>query len=120
MPNRDVAQSRGKQAEQLAARHLRKRGLKIIETNFLAPGGEVDIIARDKQTLVFVEVRYRASERFGSASETIDAKKQQRVIKAATHYLQQQQLWDKIACRFDTICLTDSNTLMWEQAAFEL
>ena len=112
--------NRGQRAERHAVIYLRKQGLKIVDTNFRAPGGEVDIIARDDQTLVFVEVRFRETNRFGSARETIDNKKQQRVIKAATHYLQQRQLWDKIACRFDTICITTGDGLIWEQGAFEL
>ena len=95
----------GNKAEQLACKHLKKAGLTVVERNYRCRRGEIDIIARDGDTLVFVEVRYRSQSRFGSAADSIDTRKQQRLIRAAMHYLQQHQLSEKVPCRFDTICL---------------
>ena len=116
----------GTQAEQLAARFLKKQGYKISECNYLVRGGEIDIIARDRNEVVFVEVRYRKSDHYGSAEESIDGRKQQRLIKAASHYLQEHNLWDKVPCRFDTICITvdpaqpSRQDINWQKNAFTL
>ena len=61
----------GRRAEQLAQRYLKKAGLKLLQNNYLAPGGEIDLVMLDRQELVFVEVRYRASASHGSAAESI-------------------------------------------------
>ncbi len=95
----------GQQAEQFAREYLRSHRLKVIDTNYTTPRGEIDIIARDGDTLVFVEVRLRSHSAYGGAAESIDKHKRRRVIFAATHYLQTQGLWDKVSCRFDTLCL---------------
>ena len=116
----------GVTAEQKAAEHLRRQGLKLIARNYNMPGGEIDIIAREGKTLVFVEVRFRRSARFGSAQESINLQKQQRIIRAASHYLQENRLWDKIACRFDTICISFNSAspsgldISWQKNAFTL
>ncbi len=96
---------RGQQAEQFAQQYLRRQKLKVVETNYKTTRGEIDIIARDGDILVFVEVRLRSHSGFGGAAESIDKHKRRRVIFAASHYLQSHGLWDKVDCRFDTLCL---------------
>jgi putative endonuclease len=76
----------GKLGEKLAAGFLKKRGYKIIETNYRCKRGEIDIVARRKDTLVFVEVRARSSHEFGSPEESITRVKKERVIRAALSY----------------------------------
>ena len=116
----------GVTAEKQAAVYLRQQGLKMITCNYNMPGGEIDIIAREDKTLVFVEVRFRRSARFGTPQETINRQKQQRIIRAASHYLQENRLWDKIACRFDTICISLNSAqpsgldISWQKNAFTL
>jgi len=95
----------GKDAENFAQRYLKSNKLKILETNYNTKRGELDIIGLDKDTLVFVEVRLRSHRRFGSAADSISYNKQQRIIYAATHYLQSTGQWEKVNCRFDALCL---------------
>lgn len=97
--------SLGDQAEDWAQIYLERRGLKTITKNFHAARGEIDLIMRHNQTLVFVEVRLRSTNSHGSAIESINDKKQRRLISAAQEYLQTERLWEKTECRFDTVCL---------------
>ncbi len=96
-----TAVSLGQSAETKAAHFLKQQGLRIIEKNYRCKGGEIDIVAQDGPTLIFVEVRYRKSSRFGTPAETVTLKKQQRVIKAAKLYL--LRLKQVPPCRFDVI-----------------
>ncbi|WP_020409298.1 YraN family protein [Hahella ganghwensis] len=93
--------SLGQSVEKQAARYLRQKGLAIVRQNYRCKGGEIDIIAREKETLVFVEVRHRKSNRFGTPAETVTHRKQQRIILAARNYL--LTLKNQPACRFDVI-----------------
>jgi len=90
--------------EALAGKHLRHQGLEIIQRNFHAARGEIDLICRDGQTLVFVEVRYRRAGNLTSAAESISPRKQQRIIHAAQYYLQKKRLWH-LPCRFDALLI---------------
>ncbi len=113
----------GARAEQLAARFLRRQGLRIRATNYRTPRGEIDLIAEHNETLVFAEVRLRSDARFGNAAESIDSRKQQRIVYASAHYLHSEQLGDTHPCRFDAICLTPDNSrdgyhLEWIRDAF--
>ncbi|MFI4953220.1 MAG: YraN family protein, partial [Burkholderiales bacterium] len=78
--------NRGAAAEALAAEFLQARGLAIIERNYRCRGGEIDLIARDGETLIFVEVRLRSSAAFGGAAASITAAKRKRLTFAAAHY----------------------------------
>jgi len=93
---------KGKKAEDAAAEYLVNRGFTILEKNFRLTRGELDIIAEDDGTLVFVEVRSRQSTRFGLPQETINYTKQQKVRKMAVLYMKIKGLWGK-NCRFDVI-----------------
>ena len=78
----------GHAAETMACRHLEMHGLKLLERNVRSPYGEIDLVMRDGVSLVFVEVRRRGSERFGTPAETVGPRKQQRLRATAEHYLQ--------------------------------
>ncbi|MCV6605175.1 MAG: YraN family protein [Porticoccaceae bacterium] len=110
----------GEKAEQLACRYLKRSGLKIIERNYGCRRGEIDIIARDGDSLVFVEVRYRRQSSFGSAADSIHQHKQNRIIRAALHYLQQHQLAEKLPCRFDTICIAPDRATSGFRQAYQI
>lgn len=96
---------RGRLAEQQALEYLQAQGLELIECNYRASCGEIDIIMRDGNTLVFVEVRYRTNENFCRASETIDHHKQQRLRATGEHFLQRYQGRHTGDCRFDIVTL---------------
>ena len=110
-------QQRGAEAEALAAKFLEKQGLKVIERNFRVKGGEIDLICRDRNMVVFVEVRLRASQRFGGAVASITAQKQHRLIVAARHWLLAN---GDVPCRFDCILLgqLDTTSIEWLRGAF--
>ncbi len=74
--------------EKLAKDYLKQRGYKILETNYRCPHGEIDIIARDKESLVFIEVRTKTSSAFGSPEESITAAKKEKLRETAYHYQQ--------------------------------
>ncbi|MCW9022255.1 MAG: YraN family protein, partial [Sedimenticola sp.] len=78
---------KGNEAEQLAQRYLEQRGLRTLERNYRCKMGEIDIIMKDQDSLVFVEVRYRKQNAFGSAAESVTTTKQKKIIRAAYHYL---------------------------------
>lgn len=93
----------GDAAESLAAGFLASRGLVIVERKFRCRGGEIDLVARDGNTLVFVEVRLRTSDAFGGARASITAAKRARMKLAARHYL--ARLTREPPCRFDAVLL---------------
>ena len=84
MKRRDV----GILGEKLAREHLKKRGYHILETNYRCPEGEIDIIARDKDCLAFIEVRSKTSTEFGSPEESITKAKMQRLVSASSYFRQ--------------------------------
>jgi putative endonuclease len=94
---------RGAAAEAMAAEFLRSRGLAVMVRNYRCRLGEIDLIARHGDTLVFVEVRLRSSAAFGGAAASIGAAKRRRMSRAARHYL--STLDDEPPCRFDAILL---------------
>ena len=94
----------GKQGEDLACRELRRRGYAILARGYRTRYGEIDIIARDGDTLVFVEVKTRSSDQFGTPLEAVTRAKQQRIIAMAQSYLVRRQ-GREVACRFDVVCV---------------
>ena len=105
--------NRGAAAEALAAEFLQARGLKIVARNYRCRGGEIDLIASDGDTLIFVEVRLRSDAAFGGAGESITAAKKKRLRFAAAHYL--SRLSQEPPCRFDAILLSslDPDRIEW-------
>lgn len=94
--------SRGKSGEEEAVNFLRKQGYKVLTRNYKSKLGEIDIIARDKDTLCFIEVKTRFSDRFGLPSEAVFKPKQRQISKAALSFLKENKLLDKKA-RFDVV-----------------
>jgi putative endonuclease len=97
--------SLGKSGEELAAGLLRKNGYRIIARNYKTKLGEIDIIAWDKDTLCFIEVKTRTSDRFGSPKEAVAKAKQGQIAKSALAFLQSRKMMDKKA-RFDVVAIT--------------
>jgi len=89
MPGKNPKKDTGNRAEATACDYLQRQGLKLVERNYLCKRGEIDLIMRDGQDTVFVEVRYRRSDRFGSSAESVDWRKQAKLLATAEHYLQQ-------------------------------
>ena len=95
----------GERGERLARKHLERLGYAIIETNYRCGEGEIDIIARDGEVLVFVEVRARRSDTCGSAAESITDAKKARITAAAESYVQAHASPDT-ELRIDTVLIT--------------
>jgi putative endonuclease len=94
----------GRLGEALAIRHLKKNGYQILTRNYRNRFGEIDIIARQGDTIVFVEVKARSSDRFGSSRAAVDRVKQQKISRVALGYLKQMhQMREK--ARFDVVCV---------------
>ncbi|MDD2929937.1 MAG: YraN family protein [Sideroxydans sp.] len=111
----------GAQAEQTAAHYLQRQGLRLLQSNYRCRFGEIDLILKDGETLVFVEVRLRSRADFGGASASIDAHKQNRLILAAQHYL--SSVSPVPPCRFDAVLLVSADGthgIEWLRNAFQL
>jgi putative endonuclease len=116
LPHDDAAPGvTGARAEDLAANYLRARGLAIVARNFRTRFGEIDLIARDRDVLVFVEVRMRRSRRFGGAIASITAAKRRRLVSAANGYL--AMIGREPPCRFDAVVMQglDPRTIEWQR-----
>jgi putative endonuclease len=108
---------RGVEAEAMAAAFLERQGLTILARNYRCRLGEIDLIARDLEATVFVEVRSRASSSFGGAAASITAAKRQRLLKAARHYISRQRTVPQ--CRFDALLIEgDPPRIEWLRDAF--
>ena len=92
----------GTDYERAAGFYLEQEGWKILEYNYRSRNGEIDIVARDGEYLVFCEVKYRSDGKKGSPLEAVDARKQQRIRRAALYYLTEHGKSD-VPCRFDVI-----------------
>ena len=106
----------GKKAEDIACSFLQRNGLDLIERNYHCRFGEIDLIMQDSDTLVFVEVRYRNSAKFGNATESVDAEKRRKLVFTANHYLQNSSFSQ--ATRFDVIALAPDQPPKWICNAF--
>jgi putative endonuclease len=102
MPNRD--QLFGRQSETLAVGHLKKEGYKIIACNYRNRLGEIDIIAQEKGTLVFVEVKARRSRRYGNPKAAVTRAKQRKISMVALGYLKATRQ-SHVAARFDVVAI---------------
>jgi putative endonuclease len=108
----------GQKAEDIAVDFLQARGLQILERNFRRRLGELDIVARDGDTLAIVEVRTRASDRFGGAAASVGPRKQQRLARAAAQLLQQRRDLSHLRARFDVIAVDGDGKVEWLRHAF--
>lgn len=96
----------GVAAEKSALAYLRANGLKLLKRNYRCAYGELDIVMRDQQVLVFVEVRYRADARFGGAANSINADKQRKLRRSGEAFLQHHPNLGSSGCRFDVLALS--------------
>ena len=102
--------------------HLAEQGLHLLSRNFRCRGGEIDLIMLDENCLVFIEVRYRASEAFGRASDTVDSRKQRKIIRTAAMYVARNPGHGSRTMRFDVFaikgCKTIESQVTWIKDAF--
>lgn len=96
---------RGQWAESLAEQFLRRQGLKSLQRNYRCKSGEIDLVMLERETLVFVEVRYRQGSDYGSGADSVTAKKRQRLVATAQRYVQQRGLPEP-PCRFDVVSVS--------------
>ncbi|GJL71040.1 MAG: UPF0102 protein [Nitrosomonas sp.] len=109
---------KGNDAEQLAASYLQRQQLILVKQNYCCRFGEIDLIMRENETLVFVEVRMRSSDVFGGAAASITAAKQKKLLRTARHYIAGSNA--EPACRFDVVLLSGTNgrDVEWIKNAF--
>lgn len=106
----------GASYEEQAARYLEKQGYRILERNFFSRYGEIDLIAKDGDTLVFIEVKYRSSIAAGDPAEAVTEKKQGRIRKTAQYYLCRHRISEDIPCRFDVAAVLGSQIRLIKNA----
>ncbi|WP_347987979.1 YraN family protein [Methylomonas sp. AM2-LC] len=109
---------KGENAEQQALNYLQKQGLKLVSSNFRCKHGELDIVMKDKDILVIVEVRFRNSDRFGGALASITTQKQARIIAATQYYVIINKL-HHLGIRFDVVAITSDQKFDWIKNAFQ-
>jgi len=95
----------GTDYERLAGEYIKEQGYEILEYNFRCRMGEIDIVAKDGEYLVFVEVKYRSSSRSGSPLEAVDARKQRIISKVASYYCLTHGCNESTPCRFDVVAI---------------
>jgi putative endonuclease len=121
MANPSPLQAKGHWAETIACQYLESQQLTCVLRNYRCRAGEIDLIMLDNKVLVFVEVRYRRQSSYGSPTETIQRRKQQKIYRAATHYLINTAQYDKVSIRFDVVGIQMAGTtpqIDWIQHAF--
>lgn len=118
--NKPAHLSAGQQAEDRALAYLQKQGLRLLDRNYRCKGGEIDLIMQEREMLVFVEVRYRASNSHGGALASVGNRKQARLIIAASHYLVSKSI-DR-PTRFDVVAVSPGSgsvAIEWVKDAFQ-
>jgi putative endonuclease len=112
----------GARGEDLAAAHLSREGLEILSRNYRCRGGELDLVAREKDgTVVFVEVKERRTGTHGEGFEAVGPGKRQRLLRAAEHYASRHGLYEA-SLRFDVVSVSwegDEPRLRWDRGAFD-
>jgi putative endonuclease len=111
----------GRTGEDLAAKCLEGRGYSILERNYRAPHGEIDLIALDNGTVVFIEVKTRTTDAYGAPELSVDHRKQEHMVRAALGYLKRKKL-HQMPCRFDVVAISGAGSDRVEviQNAFEM
>ena len=112
----------GRRAEQQGLNYLVDQGLSYVTRNFHCRGGEIDLVMLDSRStdscLVFVEVRFRSHNAFAAAAETIDQRKQDRIVRAAALFIARNRRFRNVTVRFDVIAIDDDAAVQWLQDAF--
>ncbi|MCW8887055.1 MAG: YraN family protein [Motiliproteus sp.] len=117
-----MSRAQGSEIEEQAQKYLQQQGLKPVTQNFSCRQGEIDLVMQQGQQLVFVEVRYRKNSHYGSSSESVDWRKQQKLAATAQQFLQKNRRWQNHPCRFDVIaCSPDKDGIefQWIINAFD-
>ena len=96
----------GQQAEDAALNFLLAKGMRLVTRNYRCKAGEIDLIMQHDSVLIFVEVRYRKQNQFGDGAESVDFRKQQKIIKTAEHFLQQHHQYTQSPSRIDVISIS--------------
>lgn len=109
----------GSEAEDRALHHLQKRGLKLLSRNYRCRGGELDLVMRDGDTLAVIEVRSRSHPGYATAAESVDARKQRRIVLATQMFLVAHPQHDSLPVRFDVVAFDGADRLDWITAAFD-
>ena len=100
---------KGQYAENLALNYLQEQGLTRLQENFSCKHGEIDLIMRDNEFIVFIEVRYRKKTQFGHPLETINYAKQKKIIKTIQFFLIKNPQFNQLACRIDAVALNSQD-----------
>lgn len=108
----------GREAEQLAMRHLQAAGLQLLMRNFNCRQGEIDLIMLDRSTLVLVEVRYRSGDDYGGAAASVTWRKQRRIARAARYLLLRRAELRRYPVRFDVVAVSRGGRVEWIRHAF--
>ena len=114
--------SRGRWAEEVAARHLAEHGLVCRDRNFRSRHGEIDLVMEDGEVLVFVEVRSRGGSGFMDPAESVDRTKRRRIVRTADTWLRTRKRSPLPACRFDVVAVTgepEAPDIRWLRGAFD-
>ncbi len=126
MNSNDSTLDSGHHAETLALQYLQQQGLQLITRNYRCRRGEIDLIMKHQQSIVFIEVRYRRNRRFGGADASVDRRKQDKLIVSALHYLQENRQAARQPARFDVIAIhaqtastAQQHNIQWIQDAFQ-
>lgn len=120
---RTERQQHGDQAEQAACSFLTARGLRLLHQNYRCKHGEIDLIMQHRDTIVFIEVRFRSNPRYGSGADTVDRHKQAKLYATAQHYLLQYPQAARHACRFDVVSIHQEpaiENIDWIADAFQV
>ena len=117
-----ISYQRGRWAEQTALEYLLTKNLELLDKNYRSQFGEIDLIMQDKSIVLFIEVRYRSSDHFHTALESINKKKCVRIISTSHQYLSENRSASQLDCRFDVVVLSGSQetpTIEWIKNAFQ-
>jgi len=124
MPDKSgkISYQRGRWAEQTALEYLLTKKLKLLDKNFRSTIGEIELIMQDKNIILFIEVRYRSSNHFHTALESINRKKCERIIATSHQYLSEHRSASQLDCRFDVVALSgpqETPMIEWIKNAFQ-
>lgn len=109
---------KGSDKEQMAAEYLERHGMHILEKNFRARQGEIDLIGIHEGYLVFVEVKYRSSSTKGTALDAVDIRKQRQICKVADYYRMLHRVNLNTSIRYDVVAVQGENEIHWLKNAF--
>lgn len=106
----------GDEYEQVAVEYLERNGFRIIERNYRNRIGEIDIIAKERNTICFVEVKYRNDGKYGYASEAVNVRKQHKIQRVANYYLMRKGYSEWTDCRFDVLAVEGVDVTLYRNA----